>query len=66
VGRAAVEEGVPGSCVHSFETSEDAAASIGELIGKGDAVLVKGSRAMRMDVIADRIRGRAEYGGREG
>ncbi len=48
--------GMSPSHVHSFGSSEEAAARIISLIQTGDLVLVKGSRAMRMDLIVDRIK----------
>lgn len=54
-GEEAVAQGVPESQVFLFGTSVDAAASIAGLLKEGDAVLVKGSRAMGMELIADTI-----------
>ena len=52
---AAVEAGFPPANVACFETSDSAAPAIAAAIRAGDVVLVKGSRGIRTDVIADRI-----------
>jgi UDP-N-acetylmuramyl pentapeptide synthase len=46
---------MPADAVRHLRTSEEAAAAA-DLITPGDLVLVKGSRAIRMDVVADRVR----------
>jgi UDP-N-acetylmuramoyl-tripeptide--D-alanyl-D-alanine ligase len=53
---AAIAEGLPESHVLYYPTSEQAAASIGDLLCAGDVVLVKGSRGTRTDIVADRIK----------
>jgi len=52
---AAITAGMPESSVRHFEQSVDAAAAIVADVRAGDVVLVKGSRGIRTDVIADRI-----------
>ena len=52
---AARDGGMPADAVRHLRTSEEAAAAA-DLITPGDLVLVKGSRAIRMDVVADRVR----------
>ncbi len=42
--------------VHSFDTKEDAAEYILPLLKSGDAILLKGSRGMKLDVLAAAIR----------
>jgi UDP-N-acetylmuramoyl-tripeptide--D-alanyl-D-alanine ligase len=44
--------------IHHFNDSIDAAAVIPSLIRAGDLVLVKGSRGTRMDIVADRLKGK--------
>jgi UDP-N-acetylmuramoyl-tripeptide--D-alanyl-D-alanine ligase len=48
--------GLPRSRVHRFADSRAAAAAVTHLVKRGDVVLVKGSRATRLDVIADRLK----------
>jgi UDP-N-acetylmuramoyl-tripeptide--D-alanyl-D-alanine ligase len=48
--------GLPGSRCHRFEDAAAAAASAAELVAAGDAVLVKGSRGVSMERIADALR----------
>jgi UDP-N-acetylmuramoyl-tripeptide--D-alanyl-D-alanine ligase len=55
LGRAAVAEGMAEEAVRHFETSEQAAAGVPGMLAAGDAVLVKGSRGTRTDLVADRI-----------
>ena len=55
LGEAAVEAGLAPAAVTWFESSDIAAADVAAAICAGDAVLVKGSRGIRTDVIADRI-----------
>jgi UDP-N-acetylmuramoyl-tripeptide--D-alanyl-D-alanine ligase len=52
---AARAAGMPAATVRHVDTSEEAAATIGESIQPGDLVLVKGSRGTRTDIVADRI-----------
>jgi UDP-N-acetylmuramoyl-tripeptide--D-alanyl-D-alanine ligase len=56
LGDAAVAAGVPGSSVIHAGTSEEAASRIAAVIRRGDLVLVKGSRGIHTDLVADRIR----------
>lgn len=58
----AVAGGLPASCVHRFAESAEAAGAVAGLVRPGDVILVKGSRATRMDVIADRLRQAGEAG----
>jgi UDP-N-acetylmuramoyl-tripeptide--D-alanyl-D-alanine ligase len=55
LGDAAVAAGLPRQAVAHFETSAEAAAAVAASIQAGDLVLVKGSRGIRTDVVADRI-----------
>lgn len=52
---AAVSAGMPGSAVRWLPSSAHAADLAAKLVQEGDLVLVKGSRGIRMDVVADRI-----------
>lgn len=55
LGRAAIDAGMPASSVTHFATSEEAAADVAAALEPGDAVLVKGSRGVRTDLVVDRI-----------
>ena len=52
---SAVQAGMPASAVRCMPDSESAAAAIAAAVRPGDLVLVKGSRGVRTDVVADRI-----------
>ena len=52
---AAIESGMPAAVVTWFASSEQAAPVIARAVRPGDLVLVKGSRGIRTDVVADRI-----------
>jgi UDP-N-acetylmuramoyl-tripeptide--D-alanyl-D-alanine ligase len=52
---AAITAGMAPSSVSYFETSEEAAAAVARRVAPGDLVLVKGSRGVRTDVVADRL-----------
>jgi UDP-N-acetylmuramoyl-tripeptide--D-alanyl-D-alanine ligase len=53
---AARNRGLRAEAVRYVETSAEAAALVRDLLRPGDLVLVKGSRGVRMDVVADRVR----------
>jgi UDP-N-acetylmuramoyl-tripeptide--D-alanyl-D-alanine ligase len=53
---AATEAGMPDSAVVYFSSSDEAAPVIAGAVRAGDLVLVKGSRGIRTDVVADRIK----------
>jgi len=59
VGREAARIGAGGTAsqVIGFDDTEDAARHIGGLVGAGDVVLVKGSRAMGMEAIVSALVG---------
>jgi UDP-N-acetylmuramoyl-tripeptide--D-alanyl-D-alanine ligase len=52
---AAVAAGLPADAVEWFGDSAAAAAPIVAALRPGDLVLVKGSRGIRTDIVADRI-----------
>lgn len=56
MANAAIAAGMPASDVAHVETSEAAADAIVRILRAGDVVLVKGSRGIRTDVVADRVR----------
>ena len=55
LGNAATAAGLTASAVSWFERSDQAAPVVVADVGPGDAVLVKGSRGIRTDVIVDRL-----------
>ena len=55
LAEAAVAAGMPDADVTWFPESGPASAAVTAAIRPGDLVLVKGSRGVRMDVVADRI-----------
>jgi UDP-N-acetylmuramoyl-tripeptide--D-alanyl-D-alanine ligase len=52
----ALEGGLPAACVVVAESHEDIVADLAGRLEKGDCVLVKGSRGMRMEVVAEGVR----------
>lgn len=52
----ALAAGLPASAVTTWTTSEDAAPAVSGLVQAGDLVLVKGSRGVATDRVADRLR----------
>ena len=55
IARRAKERGMDLSCVYHFESKREAAQLLDGLLKKGDVVLLKGSRGMRMEELASRI-----------
>jgi UDP-N-acetylmuramoyl-tripeptide--D-alanyl-D-alanine ligase len=53
--RAAIEAGHPKGRAHSFENSEAAGKFIAEFVSRGDLLLLKGSRGVRMEKILEAI-----------
>jgi len=51
-----VEAGLEAADVTHVATSRDAADVVSGVLRPGDLVLVKGSRGVRMDVVADLVR----------
>jgi len=54
----AVRAGFPEARRHAFDDAETAARHAADLVDAGDAVLVKGSRGVRMERVADAVRER--------
>jgi UDP-N-acetylmuramoyl-tripeptide--D-alanyl-D-alanine ligase len=55
LGDAAIQAGMPASAVTWFARSDEAASAVVADVGPADAVLVKGSRGTRTDVVVDRL-----------
>jgi UDP-N-acetylmuramoyl-tripeptide--D-alanyl-D-alanine ligase len=53
--RGAVEAGQPAARSQFFPSSTDAAGFIGNLLGPGDLLLVKGSRGVKMERIVEAL-----------
>jgi UDP-N-acetylmuramoyl-tripeptide--D-alanyl-D-alanine ligase len=52
------EAGLPSGALHHFGASADAVAALPDLVRPGDAVLVKGSRGVRLEVVVDALAAR--------
>jgi UDP-N-acetylmuramoyl-tripeptide--D-alanyl-D-alanine ligase len=50
--------GIPAASLHHFATAQDAVAALESLVRPGDAVLVKGSRGVKLEAVVDAIVGR--------
>lgn len=55
IARGAEKAGMPTSEIFEFENNEEVKSKLSELLRKGDTILVKGSRGMRLEEIADAI-----------
>jgi len=53
--KGAIEAGFERKRLRHYDSSEEAERGIEELVRKGDVVLVKGSRAMGLEVVVRRI-----------
>jgi UDP-N-acetylmuramoyl-tripeptide--D-alanyl-D-alanine ligase len=52
------EAGLPAAALHHFATSAEAVAALRDLVRPGDAVLVKGSRGVRLEAVVDALAAR--------
>jgi len=58
MAEAALASGMSGECVHSFDNSDEAAERLWSLLAKGDLILIKGSRGIKMEKIASSLKKR--------
>ena len=56
IALGAEKAGFPKKNIHVFDLESDAKAPVQELLRKGDLVLIKGSRAMRLDRVVTEIK----------
>lgn len=56
ISEGAMEKGMPEDRIYTFKDSREAAGVIGDLLEHGDLILVKGSRAMKMEVITEQLK----------
>ncbi len=57
IAEEAIGNGLPADVVRSFDDADDAVTVLRDLIGPDDVILVKGSRAVRMDRIVVALKG---------
>lgn len=55
IGKGAIENGFDKNCVHFFSDNEKAVSEINSILRPGDAVLMKGSRGMKLEEVAESI-----------
>ena len=55
IAKAAIEGGMPASRVHEMADNDEVIAYLMKQVGKGDVVLVKGSRSMQMEQIVSAL-----------
>ncbi len=60
IANEAEKNGLPKKNIYSFSTSKEAALSLQKKLNKGDIILVKGSRGMKMEEITREIMSRPE------
>jgi UDP-N-acetylmuramoyl-tripeptide--D-alanyl-D-alanine ligase len=56
MAEGARKAGMPEDCVFTFENSREAARKLGGFLDRGDLILVKGSRGIRMEDIVEQLR----------
>ena len=55
IGETALRWGMPADCVYIFEENEEVVALLEEMVTESDVILVKGSRALRMEEIVNAL-----------
>lgn len=55
IANGAAEAGMSKNTVHYFATTSEAILALGDILANGDTILVKGSRGMKMEEIAENI-----------
>ncbi len=60
------EAGMAGASLHYFADADAAASGVRHLVEPGDAVLVKGSRGVKLERVVDALRARFPEGGTDG
>lgn len=55
IGAAALKEGMPPEAIEIFKTSDEALESLRKKLSRGDLLVVKGSRGMRLEVIVNGV-----------
>lgn len=55
IGEGAIENGFDRGCVHFFADNEEAVSEINSILRPGDAILMKGSRGMKLEEVAESI-----------
>jgi len=56
ISEGAKNKGMHGSKILNFDTAEEAAKTVEQIIRKGDVILVKASRAMELDKVVEEIK----------
>ena len=64
IANEALARGMDEEKIFSFSATEDAAGKLEEILQKGDLILIKGSRAMRMENIVEEIMAHPEDAGK--
>lgn len=60
IAEEAIAAGLPGDRVHWFPAADDAAGAVGNVVRRGDVVLVKASRAMRLERVIHILTGEGD------
>ncbi|MDO8537104.1 MAG: hypothetical protein Q7R94_02570, partial [bacterium] len=56
IAEAARESGMRKNKIYSFDVAEEAQKPLQDMLKKGDLILIKGSRAMKLDKVVEEIR----------
>lgn len=55
IAEGAIESGFDGEKIYSFDTNAEAISGLERILEEGDCILIKGSRGMRLEEIADAL-----------